>query len=306
MMRILIIKHGSLGDIIFSLPVMHSIYLHFINEKIDILSEERYLNFLSKTNFFKKLIKDNRSLNFFTNLKLLLNLKINKYDIIIDLQNSSRTSCYHLFFRIFAKQIISSSRKFSHFRYIIPIQGFESATQGLFNQIKLINIKKAKDIRYDWLEVKLGIEFQDRFVLFIIGVSVKGKYKQWDPIKFAELAKYCEDKNYKVCLIGTAQDRNCIEPILQKCKNVINKLDSSPPDIIYSISKKAQLIISNDTGPGHIASLSKKNILWILNDNKISKANIDSNPNNYKVVNQSVKNITSKEVISYIERKNLL
>ena len=51
--------------------------------------------------------------------------------MIIDLQNSKRTSYYHFIFRIFGKSLISSSRKFSHFRYIIPVQGKETATQGL-------------------------------------------------------------------------------------------------------------------------------------------------------------------------------
>ena len=36
MKRVLVIKHGSLGDIVFSLPVMHSIYTHYLNASIDL------------------------------------------------------------------------------------------------------------------------------------------------------------------------------------------------------------------------------------------------------------------------------
>ena len=141
MNRILLIKHGSLGDIIFSLPVICAIYKHFSHAKIDLLTEQKYISFLEPSKYFNLLIEDNRSSNFFKTIKILFNLLKNDYDLIIDLQNSSRTGYYNLFFRIFSKSIISSSRKFAHFRYIIPQQGAETTTQGLINQIKLIDIK---------------------------------------------------------------------------------------------------------------------------------------------------------------------
>ena len=306
MKRILIIKHGSLGDIVFSLPVMHTIYYHYLNTRLDILTEKKYFDFLKKTKYFNNFIEDSRSSNYFKNLKLLFSLIKNRYDLVIDLQNSSRTSSYHLFFRIFSKALISSSRKFSNLRYIIPIQGTETTTQGLFNQIKLLKIKKNINIKYNWLETKINDNLNNNFILFIPGVSLKGKYKQWDPFKFGEIANYCNKKRYKVCIVGTSQDNESVSHILKNCKNIINRIGNSPPEIIFSIAKKAHLIISNDTGPGHIAALTNTNILWLLNDNIISKANINKEVNNYKLMAKNIKNISTKQVIEYIERKKLL
>jgi len=304
--KILIIKHGSLGDIIFSLPVMHSISKEYPNDEIDILTESKYLNFLGKTNYFKNFIEDNRSKNILSLISIFKYILSKKYDLIIDLQNSSRTAYYNLFFRIFANTNISSSRKFAHSRYIIPDQGYESAEQGLFNQIKLINIPAIQNIKYDWLLQKLEDNFNKKFILFIPGVSKKGMYKQWNPKKFGDLAKYCEKKNYNVCIVGTMNDYKSVHYILKNCNNVINKIDKSPPEIIYSIAKKAHLIITNDTGPGHIASLTESNILWLLNDNNISKANIKKNSNTYKILENSIDNITLSNVTAYIENNKLL
>ena len=47
----------------------------------------------------------------------------------------------------------------------------------------------------------------------------------------------------------------------QEMKNVLNKIDFSPPEVIYSIALKSSLIFSNDTGPGHIASLSNNHMI---------------------------------------------
>ena len=63
MKRVLVIKHGSLGDIVFSLPVMHSIKACYSNTSIDLLTEKKYFNFLSKVNYFDSLIEDNRPNN---------------------------------------------------------------------------------------------------------------------------------------------------------------------------------------------------------------------------------------------------
>ena len=307
MSRILIIKHGSLGDIVFALPVIHSINIHFAKRKeIDLLTDKKYLSFLKVSKYFNSVIEDNRSKNIFITLKLLFNLIRNKYDLVIDLQNSSRTSYYNLFFRLFSLSKISSSRKYAHFRYIIPVQGTETSTQGLFNQINLLNIKKISNIQYDWLQEKLSAKYNNKLVLLIPGVSKNGKYKQWDPKKFGELAQYCEKKNYQICIVGTNNDYESVLPILNNCKNIINCIDISPPSIIYSIAKKSTLIVTNDTGPGHIASLSGNKTLWIVNENKITASNIDVNPKNLKMSSYYLNDITSQQVINFINDNNLL
>lgn len=308
MNKVLVIKHGSLGDIAFSLAPMKAIRHKYSKSKIHLLTEEKYYSFLIKSNFFDKIIIDKRKNSFIQTISSLFTLSKEKYDLIIDLQNSQRTSFYNLFFRFFSKCLICSSRSFAHYRYKIPEQGKEKGITGLSNQLKLLNIRVdvLEANNFDWLKTNLESEFNFPFVLFIPSVSKSGQYKQWQPENFAKVAKYCESKNLYICVVGNKSDFNNINPILQSCNKVINKIDSSPPNIIYSIAAKASLIISNDTGPGHIASLTNSNILWILNDNKISNANIFENKNTHKIVSSSIKNITHESVIDYIKKNNLL
>ena len=58
--KILVVKHGSLGDIAFSILAMASIKQFFSNATIDLLTEEKYVNFLSNSNYFNSIFKDNR------------------------------------------------------------------------------------------------------------------------------------------------------------------------------------------------------------------------------------------------------
>ena len=60
MKKILVIKHGSLGDIIFALPSMISIRKKFPKALIYLLTEEKYISLLMKPKIFDKIIMDNR------------------------------------------------------------------------------------------------------------------------------------------------------------------------------------------------------------------------------------------------------
>ena len=98
----------------------------------------------------------------------------------------------------------------------------------------------------------------------------------------------------------TKHDAEAIKPILNHCTNIINLIDKSPPDVIYSVACKCKLIISNDTGPGHIASLSGVNTLWLALDNPITKANLSFRKNNHLVLKNSMKDLSVDEVKEFI------
>ena len=94
-------------------------------------------------------------------------------------------------------------------------------------------------------------------------------------------------------------------PIIKSCNHVINKIDKSPPEVIYSLALNSKMIFSNDTGPGHIASLAKNNFIWIVNDNSVSRANQPFGNHVYKIQSRSIKNISIQAVLSLIEKNKL-
>ena len=305
MKKILIIKHGSLGDIVLALSAFASIRAYFDSSKIYLLTEKAYFDFFKKSPYVDFFIEDNRKENLFISFKNKIKLFREKFDVIIDLQNSKRTSFYNFFFRIFQSTKICSSRPFAHIRYNIPNQGDETVSMGLLNQIQLIGVKQYTNYNYSWLETGLKEKIIEPLALFIPGVSESGYYKQWQPYKFAEIAEYLENLNYKICVVGTKKDEKSVLPIIKSCNHVINKIDQSPPEVIYSLALNSKIIFSNDTGPGHIASLAKNNFIWIVNDNHISKANLPFGKHVYTIQSRSVKDISSQKVISFIEKNKL-
>ena len=99
MSNILIIKHGSLGDLIQANGAIKDIKNFYKNRKVFLLTAEQYSIFMSECPYLDGVIIDKRlpRWNFFylNNLKK----KLLRYDIskVFDLQNSSRTKLYKRF-----------------------------------------------------------------------------------------------------------------------------------------------------------------------------------------------------------------
>ena len=304
--KILVIKHGSLGDIVFALEPILAIQKKFNNAVIDLVTEEKFIPFFKKMNMFHLFLIDNRK-GFFASCGLINKIIFGKYDLVIDLQNSKRTNMYHFFINIFSKAKINGSRSNVHERYIIPPQGTESPTQGLLNQLQLLGIEEINP-NFSWLENNHhDLDFDKKDIVMVIpGVSQSGKYKQWAPNKFQEICSFLEAKGFHICLVGTKHDNDAIKPILDNCTNIINLIDKSPPDVIYSVANKCKLIISNDTGPGHIAALSSVNTLWLALDNPITKANLSFRKNSHLVLKSSMEDLSVNEVKDFLSNNKLI
>ena len=304
--KILLIKHGSLGDIVFALEPILAIHNKFNNSVIDLVTEEKFIPFFKKIKMFDKFLVDNRG-GFLSTFSLIRKILIGKYDLIIDLQNSKRTNFYHFFIKNFSSSRINGSRSFVHDRYIIPVQGQESPTQGLYNQLKLLDIDQS-DPDFSWLASdKEDQSIEDKQVVLVIpGVSKSGRAKQWSPSNYQQLCSLLESKGYYICLVGTKHDALSFKPILDGCKNVINLIDKSPPEIIYTVATKSHLIISNDTGPGHIAALSQVNTLWLALDNDVTKANLSFRQNSHLLLKNKMEDLSVNEVQDYIVKNKLL
>jgi len=102
MSNILIIKHGSLGDIVQISGALKDIRNHFIGKKIYILTTLKFKNLFEKCPYVDEVIIDKRlpRWNFFYLLNLIKQIRSLNFDICYDLQNSSRTEFYRKNFKI--------------------------------------------------------------------------------------------------------------------------------------------------------------------------------------------------------------
>ena len=108
-MNILVIKHGSLGDLVLSFGAIKTLRENYPNSNIYLLTQSNYKKIFKNLPYVNEILVDNRMSIFPSVKNILKKVKEKKIDLLIDLQNSTRTEIYNLFIKIFTKCKILSA-----------------------------------------------------------------------------------------------------------------------------------------------------------------------------------------------------
>ena len=112
MSNILIIKHGSLGDIAQASGAIQDIFEHHKDNEIHLSTTKPYFDLFKKNPYISNVIIDRRlsKLNLIYLYSLMRSIKKYNFTKVYDLQNSSRTSFYkRILFPKTSKDIWSST-----------------------------------------------------------------------------------------------------------------------------------------------------------------------------------------------------
>jgi len=298
MSNILIIKHGSLGDLIQANGAIKDIKKFYSNRKVFLLTTQPYSIFMSECPYIDGVLIDKRLPRW--NLFYLNNLRktLLKYDFskVFDLQNSSRTKFYK---RFIIKKVEWSSTETA----LDPGQkksdfDDEPVLDRMEIQLKKSGVKTefTKNIDLSWAVENtshLVKKYTNReYILLFPFCSPKLKNKKWPYYKELIQKLKQEFKNkYSVLLapgpneIKEANELNA-KVILENNEHVTLKT-------LVSLINSAKLIIANDTGPAHIAShLDKKGLVLFGSHTSAKKVSIENF--NFKAL--SVKNLNDLDV----------
>ena len=304
MKKILIIKHGSLGDIISSTSAMHDIRKHYINDKLIILTTQKYKSFFEESCFFHKILIDNRK-SFFSTILILKKILELNFDLIIDLQNSKRTSIYALLLSLLSKVKINGTGPYSTHRYQSLSNKLPSVINGLSNQIEILGVKTTRKPFLDWLN-KDSFNFKNltnqKFIIINPGCSNKNFQKKWPAKNYAKLCSYLISINILPIIIGSYLDKEAVKIIEDREKKILNLLNKSPLSVVFQLSKKAIGAISNDTGPAHLIAASGCKIHLLLSIFSNTKTVIPQGDNVSYTQQKMIENILVDDVIKTIHK----
>ena len=298
MSNILIIKHGSLGDLIQANGAIKDIKNFYPNRKVFLLTTQPYSIFMSECPYLDGVLIDKRLPRW--NLFYLNNLKktLSKYDFskVFDLQNSSRTKFYK---RFIIKNVEWSSTETA----LEPGQRKSDFDKDPVLDRMEIQLKKSgieteftKNIDLSWAVENtshLVKKYTNReYILLFPFCSPKLKNKKWPYYKELIQKLKQEFKNkYSVLL---APGPNEIEEANElNAKVVLENNEHVKLKTLVSLINSAKLIIANDTGPAHIAShLDKKGLVLFGSHTSAKKVSIENF--NFKAI--SVENLNDLDV----------
>ena len=308
MSNILIIKHGSLGDLIQANGAINDVKNSFNESKVFLLTSKPYITFMSQCPYIDGVIMDKRlprwNLLYLFNLYKLLS-RFN-FSHVFDLQNSSRTKFYQRF--ILNKAIWSSSnnsleegKKKKDFDKHPVLDRMEIQLQK--SGIKTNKIKKI-DLSWALLESKKIIKqhTSKEYILIFPFCSKKHLNKKWPHFKDL-ISKIKKTYNNKYSILIAPGPNEVNE---SKNFNVRVVLDNGDPVNItqlITLIKKSKFVISNDTGPAHICTHLNKNGL-VLFGSHVSPEKVSIKSNNFKVINvENLSELTSDKVLEEVKKK---
>lgn len=303
MKNILVIKHGSLGDIISATSVLSDIRYHYKNDNIFILTANKFENFFKESPLINEVLIDNRS-GIFKSAKLIKNILKLKFDLIIDLQNTNRTSVYNFFFRLFSSVDINGTGLFANIRYKNPNINLPSVIDGLSNQVEKLGIKTQRKPFVKWLANKAfdrSLIKNERYFIINPGCSINNPQKRWPKEKYAKICTFLITKKITPILIGAYDDKESIDFIFNYENSCLNLYNKSSLNTIFQLAENAVGALSNDTGPAHLIAAAGCKLHLVLSSFSNIKTVIPKGQNITFTQKKNIDEISSKEIIKLLE-----
>ncbi len=262
MSNILIIKHGSLGDIAQACGAIQDISENHKDDEVHLLTTKPYFDLFKKNPHISNVILDKRlpRFNLIYLYSLMKNIKKFKFSKIYDLQNSSRTSFYKkILFPKATKDIWSSTETTLPEGTTKEDFDKDSVLSRFDHQLKSSGINTSHTLSPDFSwspsdisQIKNYHQLEKYIVLFPF-CSPHLTSKKWP--SYNELINLINEKyknTYKVVIAPGPNE-------IKEAKN-INALCVLDNGKALDISQLAALIIdssfvvANDTGPAHMTA----------------------------------------------------
>ena len=304
MSNILIIKHGSLGDIAQASGAIQDISENHKNDQIYMLTTKPYFDLFKKNPFIHEVILDKRLPRYNLIYLYLLMREIKKYNFskVFDLQNSSRTNFYKNILFPKADKIVWSSS----ITTLPPDKNKEefdkkSVLERFSYQLKESGLKTLNTLKPDfsWAssdinEIKNFYKL-NKYILLFPFCSPHLTLKKWP--YYNELIKKITNKYGDEYKVVTAPGPK--EIIDAKDINALTLLDNGKAlDIsqLTSLIKESSFVIANDTGPAHItAHTGTKGLTLFGKHTTAYKVSIERE--NFKAIEVSdLKNLSAEKV----------
>ena len=307
MSNILIIKHGSLGDIVQISGVLKDIRQRHISDKIFLLTTLPYVELLSRCPFVDGILIDKRlpRWNLYYLYKLRKMLKGFNFEQVYDLQNSSRTSFYRKY--IFNIKLWSSTK--TVLKNGIKKKDFDkNSVLERFNfQLKNSNVNTKYTLKPDFswactnVDTLLNQFIGKKFLIIFPFCSPQLSHKKWP--YFNELIKLIKLKhnNFEIVIAPGPNEIELSKEIdaitITHNKKALNIME------LTGVIKKSSFVIANDTGPAHIsAHLGVEGVVLFGHHTTPEKVSIETN--NFKAIKtDNLENLSAEMVYQQIENK---
>ena len=311
MSNILIIKHGSLGDIAQASGAIQDIFENHKNSQIYLLTTKPYFDLFKKNPFINEVILDKRlsRFNLLYLFPLMKKLKKLNFFKVYDLQNSSRTKFYKTV--LFPKSNLDTwSSSLTTLPQGIDKEQFDKkpVLERFEYQLKSSGLETKNTLKPDFSWSCSKIEHikkkydLNKYILLFPFCSPHLTAKKWP--YYNELINLIKNKfkdEYKILVAPGPEEIDDAKKF--NAVSVLNDQKSLNISELSSLIKESSFIVANDTGPAHMAAhLQAKGLTLFGSHTTAHKVSIERKY--FKPIQvENLEKLGSEKVFEYLVNK---
>jgi len=265
--RILVVRTDRIGDVLLTTPVLKSLRDNYPSSYIAMMVSSYTRECVDGNPYLDRvIIFDKEKYNgLFATLKFSRFLKRENFDVVLIFNPTARLHFLMFLARIrerigydwrapflltkalhHTKQEGMRHELEYNFDLLKPL-GIEEVTRELY-----MPIKEASENFVEALLKEAGISTQDRIVALCPSASCVSRL--WSPERYAQVADRLAARHIKVVLVSDKIHHGIVEKVLDRAtSSVIDLSGRFSLSELASFFKRCALLISNDSGPVHIA-----------------------------------------------------
>lgn len=280
--KIAVLRANALGDFVFTLPALHALRERFTQADIWLLGKQMYQPFLSRRSLpFDRFVAvppypgvgededfkpdSDQVRRFFERMKR------EEFDLAIQVHGGGRNSNPFLK-KLGARRTLGlQTPDAAALDISVPYIYYQNERLRLLEVVREVGAETKhldpplevvpEDIQE--AEEAVGPFGEDRQMI-ILHPGASDPRRRWPAEKFADVGDYFSFKGYEVGITGTPPERALVEEVIGhmngEARNLCGQLSISG---LTGLISKADLLVSNDTGPFHIAEAVRTPVVGI-------------------------------------------
>ena len=250
---LLLIRPGGIGDAVLLVPAIHEFKHIYPDSKVTVLAESRNASVFA-------LCPDVNQVLLYDHPRQFLSILRGRFDIVIDAEQWHRLSA--VVSRLIRSEFrigFATNERERLFNVAVPYSHEDYEAESFLRLLRPLGFEN-QEVHYPFLKVpeqsegkagELLASLDGRpFVTLFPGASIPER--RWGTEKFHRLAKWLNDQDLPLVVVGGGQDREAGEDILTGCRG-LNLAGKTSLAETAALLLHSRLLVSGDSGVLHLA-----------------------------------------------------
>lgn len=264
----------GIGNLVLMLPALQALHQRFPSARLDAITMRANRGFLERTGYFTSIwYLDDRSVPGFcwTVLKTLPKWRAVRYDAFLDFEQFARTSAILGLLLMIPRRIgfdTPGQGRAPAYTDTVPYRNDLHMMDGFYSVIGPLGFERparvepvavpARDEEERgvdrWMR-DAAIRRGERVAVVHPGTSANFVLRRWPEEYYAKLADFLAAEGYRVVLTGIPAEAGVVARVQQQMTQpAVNAVGRLSLGELLALLKRASLVVSNDTGPVHLAA----------------------------------------------------